>query len=139
MTDLGTEFGVEVGKEGSTVSRVFRGKVVLAATHGEGREQAREITLEAGQSARVERPGKDAKVRLVVLQPIGDVPANDFVRHLPSLAERQKVRRRRMPISCCRSGRRFTIAWKGQSRARTVLLVFDSAPGGHHGKAVWQH
>ena len=108
---------------------------MLAATHGEGREQAREITLEAGQSARVERPGKDAEVRLVVLQPIGDVPAKDFVRHMPSLAERQKSASQAYADLVLSLGPAVYYRMEGPKPGEDLLQVFDSAPGGHHGKA----
>ena len=64
VTDLGTEFGVEVEKSGATYSHVFQGKVEL-------RENSRRLTtsgaiveiLHAGQSARVKR-GRNNKVAI---------------------------------------------------------------------------
>ncbi len=62
VTDLGTEFGVEVSKKGNTTSYVFRGRIELRvvedkrpATTGAGEEPNRAIQLSAGESARVER------------------------------------------------------------------------------------
>jgi hypothetical protein len=69
ITDLGTEFGVEVLASGETASHVFAGRVVVRTegAGGEGRETGdennkseirnhqSEIILSAGQSARVER------------------------------------------------------------------------------------
>ena len=54
VTDLGTEFGVEVDKDGMTRSHVFHGKVVLTALDG-GKKPGRKITLALDQSARIER------------------------------------------------------------------------------------
>ncbi len=57
VTDLGTEFGVEVGKEGNTTSHVFRGKVELRAAGG---ENTKPISLGENESAHVERGGDQA-------------------------------------------------------------------------------
>lgn len=56
VTDLGTEFGVEVSEEGSTVSHVFRGSVRVQAIGDGGGE---EVVLRSNESARVEK-GKTA-------------------------------------------------------------------------------
>ncbi len=56
VTDLGTEFGVEVGKEGSTTSHVFRGSVRVRLAADAGQQSGKtEVVLRANQSARVER------------------------------------------------------------------------------------
>ncbi|MEN6451156.1 MAG: hypothetical protein ABFC96_11750 [Thermoguttaceae bacterium] len=65
ITDLGTEFGVEVDKSGATLSQVFRGKVGLRAIGG-GEGDAQVIFLEQNESARVERAG-DQEVKAVKL------------------------------------------------------------------------
>ena len=41
VTDLGTEFGVEVGKDGNTNSHVFRGSVRVRLVGEKGRERER--------------------------------------------------------------------------------------------------
>ena len=41
MTDLGTEFGVEVDKQGRTISHVFRGVVRVQMVAGDGKPQGR--------------------------------------------------------------------------------------------------
>ncbi len=76
ITDLGTEFGVEVGKEGTTTSHVFRGKVEVRLTDGGG--EARAIQLGANESARVE-PGAD---RIVVVGREAAAPGA-FTRRMP--------------------------------------------------------
>ena len=53
MTDLGTEFGVEVEPSGVTRSRVFRGKIELRPIDGGGKSGPA-ITLEKDESATVE-------------------------------------------------------------------------------------
>ena len=78
VTDLGTEFGVEVNESGWTVTRVFRGIVeVQPATEGD-RPRGVPIQLRANQSVQVV-VGKDGK-RPVVLR-ISDQPQG-FVRRL---------------------------------------------------------
>ena len=53
VTDLGTEFGVEVSKDGGTVSHVFRGsvRVQMIGKSGQVREEAR--VLHANESAQI--------------------------------------------------------------------------------------
>jgi hypothetical protein len=81
VTDLGTEFGVEVGKEGTTTSHVFRGsvRVRLAADAG-GQSGKTEVVLRANQSARVERDASAAGARFAPKGAVGDHPV--FVRRL---------------------------------------------------------
>ena len=64
VTDLGTEFGVEVEKSGATRSHVFQGKVKLVAS-GQWSMVSDENTiyLTAGKSARVER-GRNNKAAI---------------------------------------------------------------------------
>jgi hypothetical protein len=54
VTDLGTEFGVEVGRQGDMLSHVFRGKVKVQPTDG-NRPVGRETTLTENGSFRVVR------------------------------------------------------------------------------------
>ncbi len=76
ITDLGTEFGVEVDHSGATQSHVFQGKVEVRLTDGGG--EARAIQLGANESARVE-PGTD---RIVVVHRAAVQP-NTFARKMP--------------------------------------------------------
>jgi len=55
VTDLGTEFGVEVSKTGSTTSHVFQGVVRLQAISDTGETMGDACMLHENQSARVER------------------------------------------------------------------------------------
>ncbi len=77
VTDLGTEFGVEVSEEGATESRVFRGSVKVQAVSDEGR--GREVVLRANESARVER----AEDRLVIVRGAASEKTARFVRAMP--------------------------------------------------------
>ena len=64
VTDLGTEFGVEVEKSGATRSHVFQGKVELVASGQRPvASDKKAIHLTAGESARVER-GRNNKVAI---------------------------------------------------------------------------
>ena len=95
VTDLGTEFGVEVEKSGTTRSYVFRGRVEVRPTDGrnppppfghggaEGTVQggSRAIQLSANESARVE-VGRNQAVK-VIREPI---EPNVFVRRMPAWA-----------------------------------------------------
>ena len=64
VTDLGTEFGVEVEESGATRSHVFQGKVELVVSGQRSvASDKKAIHLTAGQSARVER-GRNSKVAI---------------------------------------------------------------------------
>ena len=54
VTDLGTEFGVEVSKEGYTTSHVYRGLVRVQVTFKRWRSGRRAKVLHENESARVE-------------------------------------------------------------------------------------
>ncbi|MCG2685701.1 MAG: NPCBM/NEW2 domain-containing protein, partial [Planctomycetales bacterium] len=82
VTDLGTEFGVEVSTEGTTASHVFRGSVkvlVLGGTAGSP-GSGREVILRENESARVEKNEATGGSRLVLHGAAGDPPK--FVRRL---------------------------------------------------------
>ncbi len=51
ITDLGTEFGVEVDRSGATESRVFQGKIEVRPVGGNN-PAGHPIQLDAGESAR---------------------------------------------------------------------------------------
>jgi hypothetical protein len=75
VTDLGTEFGVEVAKDGNTMSHVYRGSIKLellgdARTRSDGtvvlreNESARTVNVPGGSSQRVSIRRVDANPRL---------------------------------------------------------------------------
>ena len=59
VTDLGTEFGVEVSKDGKTFSHVFQGAVEVRKASATGTQTA-PVRLVAEQSVVVERQGTDS-------------------------------------------------------------------------------
>jgi hypothetical protein len=82
VTDLGTEFGVEVDEYGHTTSQVFRGSVkVHPCASSEPEQNAKpeeDVVLKENESVQVrfEAGGKAATVRRI------DPDANRFVRHV---------------------------------------------------------
>ena len=78
VTDLGTEFGVEVDKEGMTSSYVFQGVVRFQAVSKDGTSIGESQLLRENQSARIV---SDKHRRAIVLPP-SEKPAN-FVRAIP--------------------------------------------------------
>ena len=88
VTDLGTEFGVVVTKDGLTTSHVFRGSVKLQVAAGNGNAEAAACVLHENESAQVEgrSSGQAGGERVVVLARSAK-PA-EFVRELPKPAIR---------------------------------------------------
>jgi hypothetical protein len=83
VTDLGTEFGVEVEKSGVTRSHVFRGSVRLQAASADGEVRGPGRVMQENDSARVERGstgqnGGDSRV----VSETSHKPV-DFVRTMP--------------------------------------------------------
>ena len=91
VTDLGTEFGVEVSKKGATVSHVYCGRVVVRvlANNGMGREQV--IPLGTNESVQVTLD--EAKV-VKVIHNTSKTSSSTFVRGMP----------RRVPIKLFSTG-----------------------------------
>ena len=85
ITDLGTEFGVEVSREGHTISHVFRGSVKLEPITVNGGMPAESRILHANESAEVAKTGDHGSL---TVQPMTVDPAT-FVRagELPKLAD----------------------------------------------------
>ena len=81
VTDLGTEFGVEVEQSGATRSHVFQGSVEVRSSNSRRlttSEESVEI-LRVGESARVER-GRNQKA--IITREPGQ--SNRFIRRIPS-------------------------------------------------------
>ena len=81
VTDLGTEFGVEVDRSGVTESHVFRGSVKVQVVGGTGLASGtpREVILGENESARVQH-GEDAENPLVIVRGLADPTAFSSVR-----------------------------------------------------------
>jgi hypothetical protein len=82
VTDLGTEFGVEVDKQGGTTSRVFRGSVRVQPLHSNGQAANEGRVLHENESARVDRQDGDRGSRRVTMGDAATSPI-DFVREIP--------------------------------------------------------
>ncbi len=94
VTDLGTEFGVEVTKEGTTTSHVFRGTIQVQRISAEGKAEGEAQVLHENQTARVENnPGKNQSSPSIVVFNDNE-PKSDFIRQIPrTAASRSKVKR----------------------------------------------
>jgi hypothetical protein len=79
VTDLGTEFGVEVDRSGGSRTRVFRGKVELRIAGGSA--DGRVIPLKENESIRVE--AERSAVPTVVRHDPADAAGDNFVREFP--------------------------------------------------------
>ena len=126
VTDLGTEFGVEVDERGRTMTQVFVGSVRLASIAADGAVRAEQV-LSAGQLGTASAVGEVA-----VSAPA--VGATTFTRILPSSHEAHKAEAdayAKLVMSL------DPVAYYRMERPedeKDILTVFDSAPGGRHGK-----
>jgi hypothetical protein len=78
VTDLGTEFGVEVAKSGETTSHVFRGSIRIQGTGLDGKVEAEGRILGENETVHVEgSPGSRQIVTLHTFTP------SHFVRQIP--------------------------------------------------------
>ncbi len=133
VTDLGTEFGVEVDKSGDTESHVFRGKVAIVAMGDDGKPRGNELMLKANQSARVEKRGDAVKSWGYVLRIETTIATTkEFVRCMPYSSEGRK--------NSSRAYSDFVLSLKPAAYYRmersvdgNPLRIFDSTPGGNHG------
>jgi hypothetical protein len=83
VTDLGTEFGVEVSKDGDTTSRVFRGSVELRTTSADKSENSAVRVLHENESARVESNTDQSGGNHIIVSDSSAEPV-EFVRDIPS-------------------------------------------------------
>jgi len=67
ITDLGTEFGVEVTESGESQAYVFQGRIEVRLTGDVSGNESRVVVLGADQSARVEQSSKEGKPRVIRL------------------------------------------------------------------------
>jgi hypothetical protein len=82
VTDLGTEFGVEVTTKGDTVSHVFRGVVEVQPLGHDAKGEAHAVRLTDNESVRVQRSdiGARAVVQRVAIDPAAFVRIDQFPR-----------------------------------------------------------
>ena len=79
VTDLGTEFGVEVNKEGHTTSHVFRGTVQVQSLSTDGKPEGAGTVLHENQTARFDGRSGD---RIAILASSAAEQIS-FVREMP--------------------------------------------------------
>ena len=86
VTDLGTEFGVEVDPSGVTESHVFAGKVRVLALSANNRAGGQEVSLGENESVRVEKSADAAEsavvIRRGVAKPEGFVRTGQFAKRV---------------------------------------------------------
>jgi hypothetical protein len=78
VTDIGTEFGVEVDQGGSTTSHVYRGSIEVRYLSARGEPEGESRVLHENQSVRVEKDG--GQPRIVVVR---NAKPADFIREIP--------------------------------------------------------
>ena len=90
MTDLGTEFGVEVRESGATSAHVFRGIVEVRPAAKDGEQHGRAVRLTENESVQVERSNGNGRVTVRRER----IDAAVFVRaeQLPKLAADQRLK-----------------------------------------------
>jgi hypothetical protein len=89
VTDLGTEFGVEVEESGVTRSHVFQGKVTFVARSPNGERQDGELTIVENQSACAEMKARSGKI---LVTRGGNVNPAGFVRVGPLTKNAKELR-----------------------------------------------
>jgi hypothetical protein len=90
VTDLGTEFGVEVEKSGVTRSHVFQGKVTFVARSPNGERQDDELTIVENQSACAEMKARSGKILVMrggYVNPAGFVRVGQLTENAKELRE----------------------------------------------------
>ena len=83
VTDLGTEFGVKVTKEGTTTSHVFRGSIRLQAVSGGDNPADEGRILHENQSARVAINTDNSSTGNVIAMLVASDKLAGFVREIP--------------------------------------------------------
>ena len=127
MTDLGTEFGIEVGQDGVTDTQVFVGEVRIATPSSQGSSAEQTRVLRAGQVAHVVRSqGLSVAERRVQESPMR------FVRAIPSRSSMADAYAE-LVLSLKPAVYYRMEKWPKSNKAGCYVLV-DSAPGGHHGE-----
>ena len=127
ITDLGTEFGVEVSNRGRTRTQVFVGSVRLAAIDSGGEEAGGGRVLSAGQTGVVQ----SGNAAIVVADADG---SKTFARVMPPPKDVRKASADAYADLVMSLGPVAYYRMERPSDEKELLTVFDSAPGGRHGK-----
>ncbi len=126
VTDLGTEFGVEVSKQGRTKTHVFVGKVRLAAIAPSG-EAGEGRVLSTGQIGVVQ----SGNAEIVVADAAG---SKTFARVMPPRKDVRKALADAYADLVLSLGPVAYYRMERPDDEKELLTVLDSAPGGRHGK-----
>ena len=128
VTDLGTEFGVEVGRDGVTDTQVFVGEVRIATTNDQGSNAEQTHVIRAGQAAHVvrnqglsigEQHWKEGAIRFVRAMPSRASTADAYAELVLSMKPAVYYRMEKWP----------------KDEKKGCYVLWDSAPGAHHGEA----
>ena len=126
VTDLGTEFGVEVNRDREVVTHVFVGKVRL--TTGEGRSgTGQEQVISAGRTACVGANGPIATIDNATAD--GE---KRFIRAMPRPEHGRRPDIYAQRVLSMQPALYYRMDQPKRESDRNV--VFDFAPGGHHGE-----
>lgn len=126
VTDMGTEFGVEVGADGSTTSHVFCGSVRVQAV---GDDRRKNVILRANESARVEKTGVEGQPPITRLD---TEVASRFVLEMPPPQTTRDSRAYAELVLSLNPAAYYRMEQPSDTQDRRVVV--DSAPGSHHGE-----
>lgn len=132
VTDLGTEFGVQVDDSGATHASVFVGTVKLQPIASDDREQGQAVLLGANESACAQRMADaDSGQPPVVVRPATASPTA-FIRTMPaSTAAPCSADAYAELVLSMHPAAYYRMKPPVNDNDRDI--VFDSAGGGHHG------
>ncbi len=126
VTDLGTEFGVDVNEKGITETQVFVGEVNIASSALSEDTKGRSQIVRAGQAMRVD--GK--KMRLVAIGHSGG-DQRRFARAMPTSNRSPMADAYAKLVLSMQPAVYYRMEPPKDEKDDKIL--FDSAPGGHHG------
>ncbi len=119
VTDLGTEFGVEVAKSGDTVSHVFVGKIRVKSVNWVSGNNGREVVLGVNESVRVEKSVADHTETPLVIRR-GECKPGEYVRVEQMAAKVKEVQER--PLKAFRQWQAFS---KNLRNRDDLLAYYD--------------
>lgn len=133
VTDLGTEFGVQVDQVGTTTSTVFRGSVAMKAICQSRGFADSEIVLHKNESACVQKFGHNVDDYRSVISRTTNGPSG-FVRKLPQHAANRDGEAYAQLVLSMKPVVYYRTEKPAEQDSRRVL--FDSASGDHHGELL---